>query len=47
MPNLPTYFACPYCGLIHAEQNDTFGGDIVCCGERGHVVPIIDGDCDD
>lgn len=30
---------CVYCGRTHTSESGT-GGDVVCCGEIGHVQPV-------
>ena len=32
---------CPFCGQERFSPNGT-GGDIACCGEVGHAIPMED-----
>lgn len=45
-PELRDLWECVYCGKTHPSESGT-GGDVVCCGEIGHVQPINYEDTDD
>ena len=32
-------YECPYCGTVKPSENGT-GSDVICCGERGHTIPV-------
>jgi hypothetical protein len=39
----PDKFACTYCGKEYFSHNG-MGSDVSCCGEVGHVNPMVNWD---